>query len=127
MAEKLQLHLPQSEFEALLNENKSTENFLHALFQDKDNHKFMCAALQEYHRNDGGSPEVHDFELIRIVFTPAILTGRFTCKFRVKYHYTCSDVRNEAGDTITWDFIIDEAKQIIDMTGEESLVRDGDE
>ncbi len=126
MAEKLQLHLSQSEYEALLNENRSTENFLVKLFRDQGNHKLMCSALQEYHRNDGGSPEVHDFEIIRIQFTPAILTGRFTCKFRVKYHFTCSDIRNEAGDTIVWDFIIDEARQVIDMTGEEPLVREGE-
>jgi len=126
MAERLQLHLPQFDFAALLNENLSSEDFLHNLFQDQFNHKLMCTALQEYHRNDGGSPEVHNFEIIRITFTPAVLTGRFTCKFRVKYHFTCSDIRNEAGDTIVWDFKIDEAKQIIDMTGEEPLVRDGE-
>jgi hypothetical protein len=126
MAEKLQLLFSETELTALLNENRSSEDFLYNLFQDKNNHKLMCSALQEYHRNDGGSPEVHDFEIIRVAFTQAILTGRFTCKFRVKYHFTCSDIRNEAGDTIVWNFKIDEARQVIDMIGEEPLVREGE-
>ncbi|MFD1256531.1 hypothetical protein ACFQ3S_06955 [Mucilaginibacter terrae] len=126
MAEKLQLPFSETEFTALLNENRSNEDFVNNLFRNKGNHKLMCSALQEYHRNDGGSPEVHDFEIIRINFTPAILAGRFTCKFRVKYHFTCSDVRNEAGDTIVWDFKMDEGKHVIDITGEEPLVREGE-
>ena len=127
MAEKLELPFSATEFYTLLNENQSSEDFLNNLFQDKDNHKLMCSALQEYHRNDGGSPEVHAFELMRITFTPATLTGRFTCKFRVKYHYTCSDIRNEAGDSIVWDFKIDTANYVLYLSGEEILERDTNE
>lgn len=127
MAEKLELTTSQQNIAKLLAGSLNIDNFLNQLFQDPANHTAMCASLQEYHRNDGGSPEVHAFEIIRVAFNPDSLTGRFTCKFRVQYHYTCSDVRNDAGDTIVWDFKLDKENGMLYLTGEEPLVRDGDE
>lgn len=127
MSEKLQLTVTKSNLEDLTKGKITIDAFLNKLLSVKEHHALMCAGLQEYHRNDGGSPEVHAFEIVHASFNPDNLIGHFTCKFRVKYHYTCSDVRNEASDTITWSFKPDIANCTLNLTGEKVLERDGDE
>jgi heterodisulfide reductase subunit B len=127
MAEKLKLFLTNTDFNKLVSGEISIQVFLPALFEDKQAYAQMCNSLKEYHRNDGGSPEVHDFDVINSSFNPQTLTGHFRCTFKVIYHYTCSDVRNNAADTIDWDFKIDAVNEILHLTGEETLERDTDE
>jgi hypothetical protein len=127
MAEKLDIVLSKAHLEQLLNGKLTIDNFLKHQFSNAVNHAAMCSALQEYHRNDGGSPEVHVFDVMNGSFNPQTLTGSFRCNFRVIYHYTCSDVRNNAADTIDWDFKIDALSRNLYLTGEETLERDGDE
>jgi len=127
MAEKLEIPLHSLQFKGLQSGNISIDDFLNNLFNDEQQHKKICLALQEYHRNDGGSPEVDAFEVVNISYSAAALSGRFRCKFRVSYHYTCSDVRNKAMDTIDWDFKVDQDKNVLILTGEETLERDFNE
>lgn len=125
MAEKLEFNCKQNNLEQFISCNIQIADFLNDLFTDPLKQSQMCAALQSYHRNDGGSPEVHAFEIENAVFNAESLAGRFRCRFRVIYHYTCSDVHNSAGDTIDWTFKI--ADDILFLTGEEVLERDSDE
>jgi hypothetical protein len=127
MSEKLDIIFPKDNFEGLINGKTTIEDFLIDEFTKASNHAVMCNALKEYHRNDGGSPEVHDFEIVNTKFDTNKLTGRFRTSFKINYHYTCSDVHNTAKDTIDWDFVVDSTNNIIHLTGEEPLVRDGDE
>jgi hypothetical protein len=124
MAEKLQLTFLKAQLGRLLDGEVSVDDFLTDIFADAANHAAMCNALREYHRNDGGSPEVDAFEIVNTKFDASQLTGRFRTTFKVNYHFTCSDVRNTAKDTIDWDLQIDSANAIINLTGEEPLVRD---
>jgi hypothetical protein len=124
MAEKLQLSFEKAHMGRLLDGEITVENFLKDIYENAANHAAMCNALREYHRNDGGSPEVDAFEIVNISFDANQLTGRFRTAFKVNYHFTCSDVRNTAKDTIDWDLVIDSANSIINLTGEEPLVRD---
>lgn len=125
MAEKLEFNCNDADLQNLLNNNTTITDFLNNLFSHPENYKQMCAALQAYHRNDGGSPEVHAFEVENAILNADNISGRFRCRFRVKYHYTCSDVHNSAADTINWDFRIADAT--IYLTGEEVLERDSEE
>lgn len=127
MAEKLELPINPSQLKQLQAGSISIDDFLNQLFKDQQHHTQMCAALQEYHRNDGGSPEVDAFEVVNAAFSSETLSGRFRCKFRVNYHYTCSDVRNKAMDTIDWDFKVDKEQYRLLLTGEETLERDFNE
>lgn len=127
MAEKLELPINPSQLERLQARSISVDDFINKLFKDEQQHAMMCSALQEYHRNDGGSPEVDAFTIVDAVLNVNQLTGRLRTVFKVKYHYTCSDVRNTANDTIDWNFIIDQANASIFLTGEEPWVREGDE
>jgi hypothetical protein len=127
MAEKLEIGFLKAHLDELLNSGTTIDDFLKHQFTNAVNHAAMCNALKEYHRNDGGSPEVHDFEIANTKFDIDKLTGRFRTSFKINYHYTCSDVRNTAKDTIDWDFTVDSSDNIIHLTGEEPLVREGDE
>ncbi|WP_295768106.1 hypothetical protein [uncultured Mucilaginibacter sp.] len=125
MAEKLEFSCSQDDLRNLINGKILIADFLSNLFTDPAKYAQMCAALQSYHRNDGGSPEVHSFDVENAILNPDGTSGRFRCRFRVKYHYTCSDVHNTAGDTIDWTFKI--INQTLQLTGEDVLERDGDE
>jgi hypothetical protein len=127
MAEILELQIDPSQLNHLQARNISVEDFLYELFKDEQQHAMMCSALQEYHRNDGGSPEVDAFKIVNASLNVLELIGRFRTVFKVKYHYTCSDVRNMANDTIDWRFSVDQANASIHLTGEEPWVREGDE
>jgi len=127
MAEKLELPINPSQFEGLQSGNISINDFINEIFSNEQYQAQMCLALQGYHRNDGGSPEVDAFEVENATYNADVLRGHFRCKFTVNYHYTCSDVRNKAIDTIDWDFKIDKANNRLLLTGEETLERDFNE
>lgn len=127
MAEKLEIRIEPRQIEGLQNGSIPVNDFLNQLFADQHTHAAMCLALKEYHRNDGGSPEVDSFEVVNIVYDAGVLNGRFRCKFKVNYHYTCSDVRNHAADTIDWGFKLDKDNGLLLLTGEDILERDFNE
>jgi len=127
MAEKLELPINPSQLNHLQARKISVDDFINELFKDEQHYAMMCSALQEYHRNDGGSPEVAAFEVVNAFYDSNTLSGTFRCKFRVNYHYTCSDVRNDATDTIDWGFKIDKDHYRLLLTGEETLERDFNE
>jgi hypothetical protein len=68
----------------------------------------MCEGLVAYHNKEGGSPEVKEFEITESGFNAESRMGYCKCKFGIHFHYTCSDVHNDAKDTIRWDFKLDE-------------------
>jgi hypothetical protein len=127
MAEKLEIRVERLQIEGLQSGSIPVNDFLNQLFADQHTHAAMCLALKEYHRNDGGSPEVDGFEVVNIIYDARALNGSFRCKFKVNYHYTCSDVRNNAMDTIDWRFKLDQDHRMLLLTGEETLERDFNE
>lgn len=125
MAEKLEFNCNEADLHGLTNGNIPIADFLNNLFTDPQKYTQMCSALQAYHRNDGGSPEVHAFEVAKPFFDAVSSTGRFRCRFQIDYFFTCSDLRNVGADTIDWDFRIE--NNTLYLTGETVLERDGDE
>ncbi|AMR31883.1 hypothetical protein A0256_10845 [Mucilaginibacter sp. PAMC 26640] len=128
MGEQFSLAFDHTALEQLLIDQLTIADFLEQLFGDKGspNYRDMCEHLVAYHNKDGGSPEVLDFDLTEPVFHTDTLSGHFKCKFGIHFFYTCSDVHNNAKDTIRWDFKIDQATHIINFTGEQPWVRDAD-
>jgi len=127
MAEKLEIRVDHRQIEGLQDGSIPVNDFLNQLFMDQHTHAAMCLALKEYHRNDGGSPEVDTFEAVNAFYDAEKLSGKFRCVFQVNYHYTCSDVRNKAMDTIDWNFKVDQHLYQLLLTGEETLERDFNE
>ncbi|TFF33891.1 hypothetical protein [Mucilaginibacter psychrotolerans] len=128
MREKFTLKADESLLRQLIANEISPSAFFATLFGQKQSahYRAMCEGLVAYHNKDGGSPEVTEFEITDSGFKPEKSEGYLKCKFGIHFHYTCSDVHNDANDTIRWDFILDEATNTIRFTGEEPWVRDAE-
>jgi len=104
----------------------SVEQFLNQVFEDKQNHANLCQSLAAYFYDEGGSPEVREFDIVHATFNADNLTGTFKCEFKVYYFFTCSDIKNDKHENITWKFKIDASHLNIVFVGEEPWVRDAD-
>lgn len=126
MGEKFSLLYAPAALNYLNNNNIAIAGVLAQLFGGKGspNYRAMCEGLVAYHNRDGGSPEVTEFEVIDSAFNTKTLSGYLKCRFAIHFHYTCSDIHNDAKDTIRWDFTIDEDTNAVHFTGEEPWVRD---
>lgn len=128
MGEKFSLKVEDDLLKQLVTKELNISGFLSGLFGpvSSSNYRAMCEGLVAYHNKDGGSPEVKEFEITEGGLSTENNTGYCKCKFNIHFHYTCSDVHNDAKDTIRWDFKLDEATNIIHFTGEEPWVRDAE-
>jgi hypothetical protein len=128
MREQFNLQLDPILLSQLLNGNLTITDFFQQLFGERNspNYRAMCGGLVAYHNKDGGSPEVTVFDLVEAAFNADACSGSFKCRFGIHFHYTCSDVHNDAKDTIRWDFKLNVAENTIHFTGEELWVRDAD-
>lgn len=104
----------------------SVEQFLNQVFADKQNHTNLCQSLAAYFYDEGGSPEVREFDIVQASFNADNLNGAFKCEFKVYYFFTCSDIKNDKHENITWKFKIDVPHLNIAFVGEEPWVRDAD-
>jgi hypothetical protein len=104
----------------------SAEQFLNQVFEDQQNHANLCQSLAAYFYDEGGSPEVQEFDIAQATFNVDNLTGAFKCNFKVYYFFTCSDIKNDKHENITWKFKIDAPHLNIAFVGEEPWVRDAD-
>jgi hypothetical protein len=128
MREKFSLVIDRSLSRELVNNEINAAEFLTRLFGDKSsqNYHTMCEGLVAYHNKEGGSPEITQFEITDCGFKAESTTGFLKCKFSIHFHYTCSDVHNDARDIIRWDFKLDKYNNLIHFTGEEPWVRDAE-
>jgi hypothetical protein len=127
MGEKFSLPVEDGLLNRLINKEITAAEFLSRLFGERDsrNYWLMCEGLVAYHNKEGGSPEVKEFEITESGFNAESRMGYCKCKFGIHFHYTCSDVHNDAKDTIRWDFKADKESNI-HFTGEEPWVRDAE-
>ncbi|RWY57259.1 hypothetical protein [Mucilaginibacter gilvus] len=128
MREQFSLQVEGSLLKQLVKEGLNPLIFFNHLFGpiSSPNYRAMCEGLVAYHNKEGGSPEVKEFEITDTGFKPESITGYLKCKFGIHFHYTCSDVHNDATDTIRWDFKIDWGSHNIHFTGEEPWIRDAE-
>jgi hypothetical protein len=128
MGEKFSLPVEDGLLHRLLKKEITATDFLSLLFGEggSRNYWMMCEGLVAYHNKDGGSPEVKEFEISDSGFNPETISGYLKCKFNIHFHYTCSDVHNDAKDTIRWDFKVDTESNAIYFVGEEPWVRDAE-
>nr|WP_294943604.1 hypothetical protein [uncultured Mucilaginibacter sp.] len=128
MGEKFSLSVEDELLHRLISKQIAATDFLSALFGERGSRNYwtMCEGLVAYHNKDGGSPEVKEFEISDSGFNPETMCGYLKCKFNIHFHYTCSDVHNDAKDTIRWDFKVDTEGSVIYFNGEEPWVRDAE-
>ncbi|MDB5000786.1 MAG: hypothetical protein JWR76_1863 [Mucilaginibacter sp.] len=128
MREKFSLTLEEALIQQLINRDITVSGFLESIFEKKGsmNYIAMCEGLVAYHNKDGGSPEVAEFDITESSFNPAMLSGAFKCSFAIHFHYTCSDIHNNAKDTIRWDFKLGDKVNTVMFIGEEPWIRDAE-
>jgi hypothetical protein len=128
MGEKFSLTLEEALITQLINGDITSSGFLESVFGKKGstNYIAMCGGLVAYHNKDGGSPEVTEFDITESRFDRATLSGAFKCSFAVHFHYTCSDIHNNAKDTIRWDFKLGDKANTLMFIGEEPWIRDAE-
>jgi hypothetical protein len=87
MGEKLDLKFNTQILERLLTKQLTFMDFLTEVFKDNEgkNYLQMCAALKAYHHQNGGAPEVLEFEITQPLFNHGTLSGSFNCKFKVSF------------------------------------------
>lgn len=122
MAKDFKLPVSVNELEKLVDSALPIAGFLSGFFAGDENNANLRQGLASYFYDNGGSPEVRDFELTDIRFNADSLTGSFKCLFTVYYFFTCSDIKNDKRENITWKFKIDKADLTIAFTGEEPWV-----
>lgn len=125
MREEFTIAAPAGMYARLLEGNTLPDSFVQQLFSDTANFAVLKRALEAYHNKDGGSPEAQNIELIDVKFNPATRSGSFRCRFKLHFHYTCSDVHNHAADTISWDFKLSDDDTIL-FKGEIPWTRDAE-
>ena len=124
MAKDFELSAPGDKLAALIGEEIWIDEFLKNIFEDTSGKVYtdFCKSLASYHYDEGGSPEVHEFEIIRSHFNAEKLAGEFTCAFVVYFFFGCSGINSDKRDTITWKFKVDPQNEKIALTGEEPWV-----
>jgi hypothetical protein len=121
MSENLNLKFNAQILEQLLSQQITFMDFLTEVFKGNEgkNYLQMCTALKAYHHQNGGAPEVLEFEITQPQFNPNTLSGSFSCKFKVSFFFGCDDLHIDKNDTISWQFKIDSSACIIHLHGEE--------
>jgi len=121
MGETLNLKFNAQILEQLLAQQITFTDFLTEVFKGNEgkNYLQMCAALKAYHHQNGGAPEVLEFEITQPKFNPNTLSGSFNCKFKVSFFFGCDDLHIDKNDTINWQFEIDSHTPIMHLSGEE--------
>jgi hypothetical protein len=121
MGENLDLKFNAQYLEQLLSQQITFVDFLNNVFKGNEGNNYlqMCAALKAYHHQNGGAPEVLEFEITQAHFNPHTLSGNFICKFKVSFFFGCDDLHINKNDTINWQLKIDSNTGIIHLHGEE--------
>jgi len=126
MAQDFELPVSLDIMERLSDQEIFVEQFLNKVFDDKQIYVNFCKSLASYFYDEGGSPEVLEFDIVNATFNADSLTGAFKCNFVVHYFFGCSDIKNDKHENITWKFKIDSTNLKIAFVGEEPWVRDAD-
>jgi hypothetical protein len=126
MAKDFNLPVSIGRLEKLIDGTLSIAEFLYVFFGDDKNNASMRQGLASYFYDNGGSPEVREFDIVDAKFNVNALTGSFKCIFTVYYFFTCSDIKNDKRENITWKFKIGETDKTIAFVGEEPWVWDAD-
>lgn len=126
MAKDFNLPISIDHMEKLTDGTLPIADFLSEFWDDDQNNANMQQGLASYFYDNGGSPEVREFDIVDAQFNTNDLTGSFKCMFTVYYFFTCSDIKNDKRENITWKFKIDETGPTVAFAGEEPWVWDAD-
>jgi hypothetical protein len=122
VAKDFELPIDAGLLKQLQEEDALPGQLLKSMFDDKAAHASLCQALASYFYDNGGSPEVRTFDIVEATFNSNNIRGSFKCDFTVNYFFTCSDIKNQKTENITWKFKVDSSNLKINFIGEEPWV-----
>jgi hypothetical protein len=103
----LRLSYAQSDHDQVLSGGATTVAFLGKLLKNEPAFSTIIDHLTAYHRPDGGSIEINDFNITSADYDTAKKKGQVKISYRIYYFYGCADITKDAGDHETWNFDID--------------------
>ncbi|MBK0379295.1 hypothetical protein [Mucilaginibacter segetis] len=73
---------------------------------ESGNKERILSILFDYHDDNGGAPEIDDFEIVDAFYDPNSLKGKVEIQYWIYFYYGCSDLNTEEDDYENWNFEI---------------------
>jgi len=106
-------------------DNSSLKDFLEeTLRSDKSSFDEVCAALLQFHQDEGGSPQVPDFEIAYCEYDGTTHTGKIRFEYDVFFTFGCADIYPTQKSTETSKFSIDESNSKLLLYVTDHISRD---
>lgn len=108
--EKIELNFSSDEFNGILKNDSSFEDFLMKIFSDQDTESFkrISDQLLRYYSAEGGHPQIDSFSLHDLKYNLASRTGSVSFQFKVKYWLSCSSLEQEQSGQETIKFTVND-------------------
>jgi len=108
--EELELNFDADEFNKLLENDCSIEDFLLTIFSDQDTGSFkaICDKLLRYYSIDGGDPHIETLSLGNVKYERIAKTGSICFQFKVNFWFVCSGLERVQSGHETVNFTVNE-------------------
>ncbi|WP_428330991.1 hypothetical protein [Mucilaginibacter sp.] len=108
-----------------LNKKMELKPFLEdVLHNEKSPQDAVKSSLLAYHSGDGGSPEIHEFEIAECFYNSESNTGKVKLKYKVFFFFGCSGIKRSDDGTETCTFKIDAAEHKLTLLITDHIMRD---
>ncbi|MEJ5960807.1 hypothetical protein [Pedobacter immunditicola] len=106
--EKIEMKLNSDEFNAILQNGSSIEDFLRSIFtnQDTGSSRLIGDQLLRYYSAEGGNPQIESFSLRAGKYDHVTKTGSVSFQFKVKFWLSCSSLEQEQSGQETIKFTV---------------------
>ena len=84
----------------------------------------ICDLLKYNHLDDGGSPEVDDFQIKELFYNPATQSGNVQLAYDIRFFWGCSGIKKTHAYKERCPFVINPLTATLMLTIPENLVRD---
>jgi hypothetical protein len=124
---KVSLKTEEIDIDRLQKSTLTVADFLREYLLDKQSTEFkqVCEQLQDYYKDEGGSPVVSEFDIVdEDCSFDGRSKGKVRLKYVVEYHFGCSDLSPVTPITETCDFSVDADNSILSILIPDKVVRD---
>jgi len=108
--EELVINFNSDEFNSILQNDSSIEDFLMSIFTNKDtgSSQLIGDQLLRYYSGEEGNPQIESFTLRDANYDRVSKTGSLCFQFQVKYWFSCSSLAQEQSGQETIKFTVNE-------------------
>jgi hypothetical protein len=125
----LNLDFSADQYQRMLNSEIIVKDFIDQIINpNATNGKIytdeICAQLKYNHNGDGGSPEIHEFEIASVDYNASSNTGSLRLNYAVKFFWGCSDIKKTHQYHEYCSFTVDKQTSTLKLNIPEPVVRD---